>query len=109
MNPGQLNKRVTFLKLSDKRNGYGEVVKGADNWKKVATVWANVKPLRGRELYSALQTHSEATTKVTIRYRKDIDATMKIQYGTKELQLVTPPINIDEKNRFLELVCKEVM
>jgi SPP1 family predicted phage head-tail adaptor len=106
MNPGELNKRITFLVQSSVQNSYGEV---ENTWNDIQTVWATVKTLQGRELFQANQVHSEITSKITIRYLTGITANMRLRYGNRILQIIGPPINIDEKNRYLELSCKEVI
>jgi SPP1 family predicted phage head-tail adaptor len=106
MNPGELNKRITFLAQSSQQNSYGEV---EHSWNDIETVWANVKTLQGRELFQAQQVHSEITSKIIVRYLTGITANMRIRYGSRILQIIGPPINVDEKNRYLELSCKEVI
>lgn len=106
MNPSLLNKRVSILEQSTTQNSYGET---ESNWLTIATVWANIRPLRGRELYQANQVHSETTSKVTIRYRSGILPKMRINYSGRILEIIAPPINISEENRFLEILCKELI
>lgn len=106
MNPGQLNKRITFLEQTASQNSYGE---SENTWNEIATVWANVKPLQGRELYLAKQVHAEISSKITIRYRPGVLPKMRIKYGVRTLEIIAPPIDIEEKNLFLEIACKEVM
>jgi SPP1 family predicted phage head-tail adaptor len=106
MNPSSLNKRITFLEQSNTQNSYGET---ENIWNEFANVWANVEFLHGRELFQAKQIHPETTAKVKIRYRQGILSKMRIKYGNRILEIVAPPINIKEQNRFLELSCKEVV
>jgi SPP1 family predicted phage head-tail adaptor len=109
MNPGILKQRITLMVQTDDQNSYGEVEEDETTWNEHATVWANVKFLRGRELFQANQVHNEVTARVLIRYRKDVEPNMRIQYGTRSLDIVGPPINVNEENRLLELMCKEVI
>lgn len=108
MNPGILNKRITLLELTDSENDYGEDV---ETYRGFYTTNANVKPLQGREFFQAQQVHSEITIKITIRYRKDllILPNMKIQYGNRTLEIMSPPINVNEQNRYYEILCKELV
>jgi SPP1 family predicted phage head-tail adaptor len=106
MNPSLINKRITILQKSEIQNSYGEI---ENNPVELAKVWANIKTLRGRELFQANQVHNEVTVKVIIRYRSGILPKMKIKYGERVLEIIAPPININEQNRFLELSCKEVV
>jgi SPP1 family predicted phage head-tail adaptor len=105
MNPGLLKKRISILKQTSVQNSYGE---SENAWNEVAVVWANVNPLQGRELFQANQIHSEVSIKVTIRYRPGILPKMRLKFGEHLLQIIFV-INIDERNRFLELSCKEVI
>jgi SPP1 family predicted phage head-tail adaptor len=106
MNPGKLDKRITIIGQAGSQNSYGET----DNiCTEIATVWANINPLQGREYFWAKQVHSELTIKVTIRYRPDILPNMRIKYSNRMLEIIAPPINVKEQNRFLELLCKEVI
>lgn len=72
----RLNKRITILRppSPDETDEAGQPI---DDWHPVATVWAAIIPLRGRELESARQIHAEVTTRIEMRYRKGIDPTMK--------------------------------
>lgn len=109
MNPGKLNKRIVFLKQPAEKNSFGEPKRNAKEWIEVGSAWANVWTMTGRALYQANQVHAEVTTKVIIRFRKDIEAKMRIRYGERILEIAAPPINLKEENRYLELSCKEVV
>ncbi|MEH7503285.1 phage head closure protein [Neobacillus drentensis] len=106
MNPGLLNKKITILEQPTTQNSYGEI---DNNWTEKAKVWANVRTLTGRALYQAIQVHAEVTVKVIVRYRANINANMRLQYGSRILEIIAPPVDMDEKHRYLELSCKEVI
>lgn len=106
MNPGLLNKRISISGKSKTKSSYGGYV---EDWVEIAMVWANIKPLRGRELFQAKQVQAEIETKITIRYRTGIKSDMRVTYGDRTFQIVAPPINVDEKNQYLEILCKEVV
>nr|MDH3082572.1 phage head closure protein [Bacillus subtilis] len=50
VNIGSLNKRITFLQYGNTTNDEGFEI---DGWTEVATVWAAVKTLQGREYIAA--------------------------------------------------------
>lgn len=105
MNAGQLRHRVTiqrFERVEDEGGGY------AEDWKDVATVWAAVKPMRGNERYEAQQVQSTLTHKVTIRYRAGIKPQMRLLYGNRVFN-IEAVIDIEERHRWLELLCSEVV
>lgn len=47
-------------------------------WEPVATVWADVTPMSAREFIAASAEQSEVRGRMTIRYRDDVDATMRV-------------------------------
>lgn len=99
----RLNKRMTLQRLDKVPDEYGQPI---DTWVDVATVWAAVEPLRGREYIATMSEHAEVTTRIRIRYRDDIDRTMRVKYGETEfeiLHIIHPEFN----RRELQLMCKE--
>lgn len=104
MNPGELRQRVTIMDPdSTKKNEAGEVIPG---YKEVATVWAKVIPIRGREYLEAKKIKPELQYRVTIRYRNDIHPAMALIWGKKELK-IEAAIDIAGRHAFLELACTE--
>ena len=103
MRAGELRHRVTIQQKSVTRNTFGEEVV---TWQDVATVWAAIEPLRGREFFESQQVNAEVTTRIRIRYRPGITPTMRVVFGNRvfDIQAV---INVDERNRELHLMCRE--
>lgn len=54
-----------------------------ETWEHVAYVWAAVEPLSAKEFMTAQQIQSKVSTRITIRYRDSIDATMRIVFRGK--------------------------
>ncbi|MEK4798058.1 phage head closure protein [Thermoactinomyces sp. FSL K6-2592] len=105
MNAGRLKHRVTLqeeVKTPD--GGGGSVV----TWQDVATVWASVEPLKGRELYAAQQVRATLTHKIIIRYRPDISVNVKMRavYNNRIFN-ITSVINEQESNKTLQLLAEE--
>ena len=105
MNIGKLNKRVTIKSSSTTQDSYGEQV---ETYTDVATVWASIEPLVGKEYYAAEQANSEVSIKVRIRYRTGINDKMIVFYGNRKLLIVSPPIDYHEQHNELILMCKEL-
>lgn len=103
MNIGKLRHRITLLKQVNEVNDYGA---STQTWKRVATVWANVRPLSGREYFSAQQVQSEITTQIWLRYIEGIKPTMKVKFGKREFEILSV-LNIQERDVSLQLMCKE--
>jgi len=52
-------------------------------WQAVATVWAKIEPLSVREFVAAGTYQSKVTTRIVIRYRSGLKATMRMVHGAK--------------------------
>ena len=107
MRAGRLNRRITLQSATEVRDAYGQAVK---TWADVATVWAEVMPLSGREREIASQTAAETNVKFRIRWRSDITADMRVVYGGRNYEIVEPPPpeNPDVLRFGLSLMCREV-
>ena len=106
---GAMRHRVTIQHPLETRTDSGHVT---HSWKDLRTVWADVRPLSGRELLSAQQVQSDTTHKVTIRYMDGVDNKNRLVWSnnalTKTLE-VTSAIDVGARERFLELMCREVV
>lgn len=69
MRPGALDQRVTIQSVTEADDGYGGRTR---TWADVATVWARVVPVSGRERTEAMQVQSPALYRVTMRRRTDL-------------------------------------
>ena len=85
MKAGKLDKRVTIKVKSATRDSYGAEIIG---WSTLATVWAQVMPLSGREYFTAAQFVPEAELKIRIRFREDFDETAKITYNNIDYDIL---------------------
>lgn len=99
---GQLNQRVI---LQQRANGVDAAGQPSTTWQDVATVWAKVQPLRGRDFLAAAQAQATFDARVHIRWRAGVVATMRLMWGTQPLEIVGEPINVDGRNREIELMC----
>ncbi|MGV6989651.1 phage head closure protein [Testudinibacter sp. P80/BLE/0925] len=103
MQIGKLRHRITLQQQISTLNSYGSAI---TDWEDVATVWAEIKPLSGREYFAAEQVQSEITTQIWLRYRPDIQPTMRVKWGDRTFEVVSA-INHNERNTALQLMCKE--
>jgi SPP1 family predicted phage head-tail adaptor len=78
MQAGKLNCRVTIQSLQAGQDAIGQPV---TTWTDVATVWASVEDLTGREYQAAQATQNPVQTRIRIRYRAGIVASMRALYG----------------------------
>jgi SPP1 family predicted phage head-tail adaptor len=101
---GRLNKRVTLQSHGITQDANGTPVEG---WSDVATVWAAVEPLSGREFFAAAQVQAEQMQRITIRYRAGIDTAMRVAWAGRLFD-ITAVIDWRERHEFLQLMCREL-
>lgn len=100
INPGELRHRITFqLQDLDSED---------EDWKDIATTWANINPISGKEYYSAETINSDLTHKIRLRYRKGITPDMRIIYNDRIFYIISV-INEYEKSTMLQLMCRELI
>ena len=98
-----LRRRITFQKSVKTPDGY----KGfTEAWQDVITVWAAVEPLTGREYFYAHQIKNEVSHRIRIRFRSDVDASMRIMLGERAFAIESM-IDMQERHEFLEILCRE--
>jgi SPP1 family predicted phage head-tail adaptor len=71
---GSLDRRVLIEQHVEGQDELGQPI---DTWVAVATVWANVLLLTGKETLLADADVASATASIRIRYRTDIDSGMR--------------------------------
>ncbi|MEB1809030.1 MAG: phage head closure protein [Bacillaceae bacterium] len=108
INSGRLNKRIKLLVFTEPKDDAGGYVDEWPNvgWEEIATLWASVEPLRGRDFYEAQQSQAEISHKVIIRYREGVERSQTINFKGRRFD-IEYIINPNEKNQFLELMCVE--
>lgn len=103
MRAGRLNKRITIQTRTDPQDAGGA---GIPTWTDLATVWASIEPLKGRELIAADAANSEVSGNIRIRYRAGVSASSRVKYGARYYDVLAV-INTDERGRELLLQVRE--
>lgn len=75
---GKLNRRVRIQSPAFGQDAAGEP---SASWADVATVWARVRDISGREFIAGGGVQNAVQTGVVIRYRADVAAAMRILDG----------------------------
>jgi SPP1 family predicted phage head-tail adaptor len=102
---GQLRHRVTLQKPQTTVSGYGE---RTTSWADAFTCWADFHPLSVREFLAQSGLQSQVTARVTIRYRDDVDATMRVTYRGKVYNIAGVLPDPDSGREYLTLPVSEV-
>lgn len=106
MNAGQLRNRITLKRIGETQDTFGQQKECLID---VGTVWASIEPLVGKQFFAAETIHNELTHKIKIRYNKNIKSGMRVCFKDRKFEIVGPPINFQERNVELQLMCRELL
>jgi len=104
MRAGKLRHRVEIQELGETRRPDGGVVEG---WTTVATRWASVSPLSGRELFQAQVVDSDITHRVRMRHYTGLTTDHRLLHNSTRVLNIGQILNLDERGIEDELMCKE--
>ena len=104
---GRFNKRINIMIWGEEENEIGQTVEKLTKFK---TVWAEIHPLRGKEIIQADLIEARTNYKITCRYFKGLTQSMFIVFNDtvsdKELS-ITSICDVDMKHRYYEIICME--
>lgn len=90
MNPGTLDQRVIIEQQSRTADAMGGAVTA---WAALATVWAGVRAMTGRERADMAGVEAPASYRFTIRRRADVTDTMRLSWngGLYNIRFIADP------------------
>lgn len=105
MKIGNLRKRISVQSEQQTADGAGGYTL---TWTTLATLWADIVPATGRELYTAGHLEGRVTHKITTRWRADLAVTsdMRIAYNTRVFN-IHAVMNDGENNQWMILLVEE--
>lgn len=103
---GSLRHRITIEAGSHAEDSGGGLSNPWASPTTVAKVWAAIRPLSGIERLRAQQLEEPVTHKIVLRYRADIRADHRVNFKGRIFN-IRSVINVEERNRWLELMCEE--
>ena len=110
MRAGALRHRVTLQQATESQNSFGEVERV---WTDVATVWASVEQLSGREFIEARQVDATLSTRIRMRWRNGVTEKMRVVWtdpsGRQHTYNIVSVIADATHRRELMLMCQEVL
>lgn len=80
-NAGELRHRIMVQHFASGRDEDGYPL--PEQWVDYMPLWAKVTHLSGKDLIAAQASNSKVVARVKIRYREDIDTTMRVIYKGK--------------------------
>ena len=106
MRAGALRNLITLQAPVGVSDGIGGLT---TTWTDQATVNANIEPVSAKVQLMAQQNLGAITHTIELRYTAvGIKSSWRVKFGTRYFALIAPPINVFERNRDLQLLCKEV-
>ena len=104
MRAGALRHRVALQSVGTTYDDYGDL---SDSWSTAASVWAAIDPVSGREKDISGELSGVVTHKIKISYRASVSPQNRITFDSRTFQ-VESVRNWQERDIYLELLCKEV-
>ncbi|UYZ74096.1 phage head closure protein [Moraxella bovis] len=90
MNATPLRHRLKIYRPTNTRSLTGAVKVG--QWEHALTLWGQFTPLSVKDIIAGRAQNSQITARAKIRYRDDIDGTMRVQYGGRMYEIVGEPL-----------------
>jgi len=103
MGAGKLRHLVQIRKYEAVKNDYGEESK---TWVLFSNAWAEVKPLKAEEYFSAFGTEHTATHRIIIRYIAGLTSDMDIFFEGRQFEIVGVR-DYFERHKYIEIIAKE--
>lgn len=108
MDVRRLNKYITIQKPSTVKDSYGQE---STEWVYVKAVWAEIKPITGREKMRAGAVEMTITHTVAIRFDADLEPLtdmdgLRIAYSGRILAIKSA-IDLNEERKWIVLDCEE--
>lgn len=107
MRAGRLRFRLELQAPEDIRDDIGGV---RQDWQTHATVWGDIVPMSGRELWQAQQIESRLSHRLTLRYTPALLPSWRIRL--KDTARVFQPVSVrtlEERDRTTEVLAFEVV
>lgn len=104
MNVGRMRYRIEIENLIKITDNDGFV---SEEWITFSEVWADITSVSGREYLESAQELSEVTSKIYIRYLKELKTTMRIKCDERLFNIQS--ILQDERQGITTIMAKEVL
>lgn len=101
--PSKLRHQVALQSRSTVNDGFGQDMNA---WTTVGTPFAEIEPAFGTSQQSGEAQTSSITHVLTIRFRPNITARMRVVYGARIFEILSV-IDLEERHFWLQLLCEE--
>lgn len=99
-----MDQRITFLNPPGGQDEDGYPI---NEWMDHITVWASLKTLKGRSFYAAAGTNLQNNRMFEIRYRKNVDDSMRVKWRGVDHSIISLEDDDGQKKSMI-IYCKVV-
>ncbi len=100
---GRKSSSIEIQTVTQVVNDFGGLT---ETWATFKKVFAEVNPKRGQEYFSSRQINTKNDVVFRFNYFSGITTKMRVSYNTRVFDIQSI-ININERNREIELMCEE--
>lgn len=100
---GEFNTLVRIEKFDTGQDTFGAP---ATTWGLVTTWWCRINPLTGNEAYANQAIEAKAQYKMDGTFIAGIDAKMRVNDHGVFYDITSPPLNWDNRSRFMTILAK---
>lgn len=104
MKAEKMRHRITLQQRPERKGPLGSY---EEDWADVATVWAQISPVSGREAFGQIR-ETTVTHKLYCRYHGNISPRMRVLFGTRTFRIISV-LNWDDRNQGMTLMCEELV
>lgn len=105
MNPGELRHKITIQQLLASQYTLGQP---SGEWADVVNAWVSIDS-SSKQYYTAKTIQIEMTHLIKMRYNSRIKSGMRIKFNNRIFEILGSPVNYQERNVELRLMCKELV
>jgi len=103
-----IKRRTHMVVLQRRGSAQDEVGQTREVWSELRREWASIEPISGREFFAASGERAEVTHRLRVAYGSGVMARDRALSGSRIFD-IRSVINVEERNRELELMCTEVV
>lgn len=101
-----LNKRVELQERFEEKSRLNQSV---GDFQTIRSLWVQIKPVSSSADVNSSAVVSDVTHEIKMHFREGVRVGMRFKRKSRIFDIVDPPINEREENRFLICPCKELV
>ncbi len=103
-------RHLAWLEEAEEREDWPDEEGQPDgDWRQVTKVHFSIRSRQGADTDADAQIDNVLVHDVRTRYREEIKPGMRLNWGGRLLNIVGAPIDADQKKRFYNLTCEELV